>query len=1169
MGDTGARSTFGNVQKERDRKEKTMKTRIHSVRGAALIALIAVLLASLATIPAAAQDATYTLTINAGDGQSVWAGTHFLNPLQVTVTDGTNPVQGVSVTFSAPDPTAGASAYLTGPGSAYSNSLTVTTDADGVASANATANCTPGGPYQVVASVGDQSATFSLTNSGPVNPAYWYCRDSYWMADPLDPGHEPPAPDTPIDSAVEGYWWRDTSNQNALAQHTAEIGTDTIVPLYTSSTFSVYVFMPPGGLNITLLTTPKNYMIVGSCGGGSNEATYAKNRLGPLISGKLLRGIVLADSTPRNIWGCRVWTKGNLYANIYGSSSYRQAQQHQFFVETELWNMYRRFLGTWLNWGADLFLGSGSMKQYRASPPQIWEAATVYIKEPTAINFEGNTIELLPASGATEDNLMVYMPGPKILSAGNAASWQLADVGLIPGYKFDPVEMYQTLDHMRILHPDMLIPQSGPPLMNATDALNFVLVQEESLSSIWSQTLNNIQRGYNLDQTQKMVELPANLANSPYSQEFASDLPSIVRAIWTNYLGDWDEYVTTLASTVSETDKAQILADAYGGADKLIEAAKQAELAASDLASADKALYLADAAYRVAPDNFEAKQVYAQALRKNAFMQTSAYKRNYYLSVAIDLGTEQVVSDILKTGQEDTALSFSAAEFSENFSGISGALLAAVRIDNLPDANSGVLTLAGSAVTAGQEIAVGDLDGLLFTPVANWNGQTSFLWNGKDGSGYAADDASVRITLDPVNDPPTISDTPLADVSVDEDAADSTIDLSTGFTDVDIATNGDVLTYTAESSNSDLVSTAVDGATLTLAYGPNKNGSATITVTATDQAGASVTDDLTVAVNPVNDAPTAQDAAITVVAGKSQAITLDYGDLETAQADLQVSFSSPINGTLDTSALPSLTYTAPSTAGDDSFTYTVTDRGDPDGCTGDPPACSPPQSATATIQVTVLPAPSGSISGVVFNDANGNGTLDDGEGGLASVTVQLQDADGNVLEETTTAADGNYAFTGLAGGAYSVSQSLLPGSVATTPLQVDVTLAESGAETVNFGQVVSADLRVDMTYSVNNKKIIFAITVTNDGPADALDAALTDVLPDTVAYVSAISTQGTCAGGKTVNCSFGTIASGGSATVTIQVNRVNTKEAVVNTATVTSSIFDIDMADNSFTVTIE
>lgn len=141
--------------------------------------------------------------------------------------------------------------------------------------------------------------------------------------------------------------------------------------------------------------------------------------------------------------------------------------------------------------------------------------------------------------------------------------------------------------------------------------------------------------------------------------------------------------------------------------------------------------------------------------------------------------------------------------------------------------------------------------------------------------------------------------------------------------------------------------------------------------------------------------------------------------------------------------------------------------------------------------------------------------------------------------------------------------------VQTTANPIAVTLAEAQAATdVNISSVVSADLKVSMSYSVNNKKVIFAITVTNDGPADALNAILTDVLPDSVAYVSVISTQGTCTGGKTVSCSFGTIASGGSATVTIQVNRVSTKVAVVNSASVTSSVFDIDLADNSATMTI-
>ena len=63
----------------------------------------------------------------------------------------------------------------------------------------------------------------------------------------------------------------------------------------------------------------------------------------------------------------------------------------------------------------------------------------------------------------------------------------------------------------------------------------------------------------------------------------------------------------------------------------------------------------------------------------------------------------------------------------------------------------------------------------------------------------------------------------------------------------------------------------------------------------------------------------------------------------------------------------------------------------------------------------------------VFEDSNGNGIQDAGESGVEGVEVKLQNPDGYpVLDEngdpitTNTAADGSYAFTGLAPGEYKV-----------------------------------------------------------------------------------------------------------------------------------------------------
>ena len=74
----------------------------------------------------------------------------------------------------------------------------------------------------------------------------------------------------------------------------------------------------------------------------------------------------------------------------------------------------------------------------------------------------------------------------------------------------------------------------------------------------------------------------------------------------------------------------------------------------------------------------------------------------------------------------------------------------------------------------------------------------------------------------------------------------------------------------------------------------------------------------------------------------------------------------------------------------------------------------------------------------VWNDVNANGT-DDGEPGIGGVTVILKDADGVEVARTTTDANGNYRFTGLIPGAYTVSIEVPSGyAAATTSMSVSV-----------------------------------------------------------------------------------------------------------------------------------
>lgn len=95
--------------------------------------------------------------------------------------------------------------------------------------------------------------------------------------------------------------------------------------------------------------------------------------------------------------------------------------------------------------------------------------------------------------------------------------------------------------------------------------------------------------------------------------------------------------------------------------------------------------------------------------------------------------------------------------------------------------------------------------------------------------------------------------------------------------------------------------------------------------------------------------------------------------------------------------------------------------------------------------IHLIPA---SIGNRVWYDINENGEQDSGEGPVSNVTVELRNSTGTVVSSTTTNASGNYSFTGLDPGQYSVHfvLSTLPNGYSPTILNATATAGDTDSD---------------------------------------------------------------------------------------------------------------------------
>jgi len=471
-----------------------------------------------------------------------------------------------------------------------------------------------------------------------------------------------------------------------------------------------------------------------------------------------------------------------------------------------------------------------------------------------------------------------------------------------------------------------------------------------------------------------------------------------------------------------------------------------------------------------------------------------------------------------------------------------------------------------------------------YTPASGYNGDDSFTFSVNDGE-FDSGIATATITVSSVNDAPSF--TMGADQTVLEDAGAQSALWATSIDDGDPADQ--VLTFNVSNNNSTLFSVepavATDG---TLSYTPaaDANGSATVTVTLTDDGGttnggvdASSASTFTISVTPVNDAPSFSTGADQTVGEDSGAQTLaswadgiSAGPADESGQTLVFAVINDNNGLFSTQpAIASegtLSYTLAADAnGTATVTITLSDDGGTDNggvntsaaqtiviavsAINDPPVVEPVQltinedgSATGTLTVTDADGDTNFTYAVTSQPTSGSASFSDPTSGEFTYSP---DADFNGEDQFTVTVTDNSG----AGGGATVTITI----TAQNDVPVATILSATTAEDTPVATTLSA-------IDVDGDELTFTVL---DGPASGSLSGT----PPNLTYTPNADVTGK--DGFTFQASDGFLTSD-PATFTITVTAVNDPPVAVPdelTVEQNSGPSPIDLLANDFDVDLD
>jgi alkyl sulfatase BDS1-like metallo-beta-lactamase superfamily hydrolase len=241
----------------------------------------------------------------------------------------------------------------------------------------------------------------------------------------------------------------------------------------------------------------------------------------------------------------------------------------------------------------------------------------------------GVKFDLYHTSGESLDHLMVWVPDQQTLFPGDLfyGAFPMLSSPMKPDRPV--LEWAESLQRMRGLRPQHLVPSHGIPVSGAPLIDRILANYVEAILFVHDETVRGINEGLSLDQICRRVRLPKRLARLPYLQPFYGTVEWSVRGIFHNYTG-WYDFNPAHLRPQPHAALERAIIEASGGTYPLVERARRALHQGMD----QLVLGLTQIVLEAQPQHFRAHKLRLRSLSRLGARATNGVERNIYRTAA-------------------------------------------------------------------------------------------------------------------------------------------------------------------------------------------------------------------------------------------------------------------------------------------------------------------------------------------------------------------------------------------------------------------------------------------------------------------------------------------------------------------------------------------------------